>query len=296
MILPLFFALAGLAFAFPQTAPSTNTGASCQQLGSGSQVGAYTVTCGADRAGGDLSFAQASSFAACIPLCDALAGCIGFAYVGGSGSGFCYFKSSLTAQTSNPNVDIAVKPVATPNTSISAAAIPSAPVSVSSGVAPSASISTATVTLPTSAAPTSSAGASCQQLGNGSQVGLYTVACGTDRAGGDLFSAGASSFSACIPMCDALVGCVGFAYVGGSGSGTCYFKNNLTPATANSNVDVATKPAASQFSLKHSFIKPISPDHDLSANHGLPPSRDRYSNHISANDFFHTQQLFKQLY
>ncbi|KXS95905.1 hypothetical protein AC578_2637 [Pseudocercospora eumusae] len=283
MVLPFFFTLVGAAFALPQTPPSTNIGASCQQLGTGSQVGAYTVTCGADRPGGDLSLAQASSFSACIPLCDALAGCTGFAYVGGSGSGFCYFKSSLTSQTSNPNVDVAVKPVATPNTSVSTSAVPSATASVSSGVAPFASVPTATATLPTSAAPTSTAGASCQRLGNGNQVGLYTVACGTDRAGGDLSSAGASSFSACIPMCDALAGCVGFAYVGGSGSGTCYFKNNLTPATANSNVDVATKPVTSVSSAVVSASSTASSA--LPASTAVGQSCQQLGNGAQVNDF-----------
>ncbi|KAI5362476.1 putative PAN/Apple domain-containing protein [Septoria linicola] len=224
MISTLFAGLvaaAGLASALPQTTPSTDR--SCQQLGSGSQVGLYTVTCGADRPSGDLSNAQASSFSACIPLCDQLPGCVGFAYTGGSGAGFCYFKSSLTSQVDAPNVDVAVKPVT------------SSPATTSS-----APISTTAVT----AAPTSTAGPSCQQLGTGAQVGAYTTECQTDRPGGDLSNAPAASFSACFAQCDQLADCVGFSYVGGSDSGVCYFKSNLTPPSANQGVDTAVKSSA----------------------------------------------------
>jgi len=47
----------------------------------------------------------------------------------------------------------------------------------------------------------------------------YKVNCGIDHFGGDLASVGAMSFVACMPICDQTSGCVGYAYVGGSGPG-----------------------------------------------------------------------------
>jgi hypothetical protein len=84
------------------------SGSTCAQLGNNTQVDGYTITCNTDRAGGDLSNAQSSSFSGCFSLCDGLAGCVGFSYV--PNSGYCYFKSSLTNPSSNANVDVAVKP------------------------------------------------------------------------------------------------------------------------------------------------------------------------------------------
>lgn len=49
----------------------------------------------------------------------------------------------------------------------------------------------------------------------------YDTECGTDHNGGDLSNAHSESFGGCFGICDKTVGCIGFAYVGGSGSGTC---------------------------------------------------------------------------
>lgn len=66
--------------------------------------------------------------------------------------------------------------------------------------------------------------ASCQQLGDEYTDAFnrtYTVQCGFDHQGGDLKAVSSNSFQGCFPQCDATAGCVGFAYVGGSGPGTC---------------------------------------------------------------------------
>jgi len=60
------------------------TGA-CASLGS--TYDGYNVECGTDHYGGDLSAQGVTSFSQCFPICDSLAGCVGFAFTGGSGSG-----------------------------------------------------------------------------------------------------------------------------------------------------------------------------------------------------------------
>ncbi|GIZ45652.1 hypothetical protein CKM354_000880900 [Cercospora kikuchii] len=107
--------------------------------------------------------------------------------------------------------------------------------SLLSGLAMAASIASA---LPQSSSPTEM---SCQQLGSGTQIGGYTTECNTDRRGGDLSNEPASSFSACFPLCDAITECVGFSYIGGSGSGVCFFKSSIEMASESDSVDTAFK-------------------------------------------------------
>lgn len=60
--------------------------------------GSYTVECGVDYWGGDLSSLQTSTFEACMDACDAATGCIDVSY----SSGTCYMKSVLnTASTAS---------------------------------------------------------------------------------------------------------------------------------------------------------------------------------------------------
>ncbi|CAK4033024.1 Hypothetical predicted protein [Lecanosticta acicola] len=89
-------------------APSVTPSAACTALPK--QVGLYTNTCGADRLGGDLYSVMASSFLGCEEPCDAEDECVGYTYIGGSSPGTCYLKSSLSPQTNNSGVDVAIKP------------------------------------------------------------------------------------------------------------------------------------------------------------------------------------------
>lgn len=60
--------------------------------------GSYTVKCGVDYWGGDLSSVQTATFEACMDACDATSGCIDVSY----SSGTCYMKSVLnTASTAS---------------------------------------------------------------------------------------------------------------------------------------------------------------------------------------------------
>lgn len=61
---------------------------------------------------------------------------------------------------------------------------------------------------------------------------VFYIECGTDRGGGDLSSATASSYQACIELCSTTVTCVDVSWTGGTGtSGTCYMKKIIESAT-----------------------------------------------------------------
>ncbi|KAF2207094.1 hypothetical protein CERZMDRAFT_102791 [Cercospora zeae-maydis SCOH1-5] len=98
---------ASVSSALPQSSPPTEM--SCQQLGTGTQIGGYATECNIDRRGGDLSNEPASSFSACFPRCDAIADCVGFSYIGGSGPGVCFFKSAIQPASDSDSVDTAFK-------------------------------------------------------------------------------------------------------------------------------------------------------------------------------------------
>lgn len=58
--------------------------------------GSYTIACGIDHWGGDLSSVQTSTFEACMDACDATTGCIDVSYSSGS----CYMKNVLNTASS----------------------------------------------------------------------------------------------------------------------------------------------------------------------------------------------------
>ena len=64
----------------------------------------YTVLCGYDNYGGDLSYLTTSTFELCIAACSSTSGCIDVSYTEGN----CYLKSALTSWTKNYYVNTAV--------------------------------------------------------------------------------------------------------------------------------------------------------------------------------------------
>lgn len=64
----------------------------------------YTIYCGFDTSPGSFGSTTASSFSACIDLCDNTANCKVVSYVGTA----CYFKSNFYNTISSPSVDSAV--------------------------------------------------------------------------------------------------------------------------------------------------------------------------------------------
>ncbi|KAI7014941.1 hypothetical protein KC355_g4506 [Hortaea werneckii] len=230
------------------TATSTATpgSASCQQLGdeyTDASNRTYTVQCGFDHQGGDLKAVSSNSFQGCFPQCDAIAGCVGFAYVGGSGPGTCYLKNQITTGNANSNVDFAFTNTTSSSTS-----------SQASGTATGSASSTVTRS-ELSNAP-SATGGSCASYTSpftDANNQTYIVECGTDHVGGDLTSVSSPSFGDCFSFCDKTTGCVGFAYVGGNGAGTCYLKSSIVPANSNPNVDFAYVPSAAPVSTSSSM-------------------------------------------
>ncbi|KAI7234963.1 hypothetical protein KC330_g4517 [Hortaea werneckii] len=232
----------------PSTATSTATpgGGSCQQIGdeyTDASNRTYTVQCGFDHQGGDLKAVSSNSFQGCFPQCDATAGCVGFAYVGGSGPGTCYLKNQVTTGNANSNVDFAFTNTTSSSTS-----------SQASGTATGSASSTVTGS-ELSDAPSATGGACATYTSPFTDANnqTYIVECGTDHVGGDLTSVSSPSFGECFSFCDKTTGCVGFAYVGGNGAGTCYLKSSIVPANSNPNVDFAYIPSAAPGSTSSSL-------------------------------------------
>ncbi|KAI7157101.1 hypothetical protein KC349_g5867 [Hortaea werneckii] len=230
------------------TATSTATpgSGSCQQLGdeyTDASNRTYTVQCGFDHQGGDLKAVSSNSFQGCFPQCDATAGCVGFAYVGGSGPGTCYLKNQVTTGNANSNVDFAFTNTTSSSTS-----------SQASGTATGSASSTVTGS-ESSNAPSATGGACATYTSPFTDANnqTYIVECGTDHVGGDLTSVSSPSFGECFSFCDKTTGCVGFAYVGGNGAGTCYLKSSIVPANSNPNVDFAYIPSAAPGSTSSSL-------------------------------------------
>ena len=88
---------------------------SCAQLAANSNLYfdsngvVYTIQCNYDHGGGDLGNMAAASFSDCFSACDKKPGCIAFSYLGGSGAGNCYFKTSLNPGQAAPGVDFALR-------------------------------------------------------------------------------------------------------------------------------------------------------------------------------------------
>ncbi|KAJ9624958.1 hypothetical protein H2203_004909 [Taxawa tesnikishii (nom. ined.)] len=68
----------------------------------------YTLQCGTDHWGGDLTANVTTEFAGCFPICDMTPGCLGFAFVSGNSNGTCYLKKTITAASNDSKVDSAL--------------------------------------------------------------------------------------------------------------------------------------------------------------------------------------------
>ncbi|KAJ9630987.1 hypothetical protein H2203_001515 [Taxawa tesnikishii (nom. ined.)] len=185
----------------------------------------YSLACGVDYNGQDLSNANTNSFSDCLTLCDETSGCVGVAYVGGANPGVCYMKSSISAGISNSGVDSAARLGGA--SSGASSAISSAVSGVATAASGAASAVSSAVGTVGSCASTSST--------------TYSLACGIDYNGEDLSNANTNSFSDCLALCDETSGCVGVAYVGGANPGVCYMKSSISAGISNSGVDSAAR-------------------------------------------------------
>jgi len=74
-------------------------------------------------------------------------------------------------------------------------------------------------------------------IANGTIYGAYTILCGYDYYGGDLFFTPSPSFGSCINTCSNTRNCIDVSYTNGG----CYLKSKLNTRNVNSNVNTAAR-------------------------------------------------------
>jgi hypothetical protein len=210
----------------PATNPSTKT--ECQQnvddkggiYISPNSLSEYELSCNTDHYGGDLDHVGSDTYLGCTGACDANPDCIGYAYTPGN----CWLKRTFTGKENSNDVDFALniqrnltaKPYQAPPKPL--------PITGSCGDYEKGSL---------------------PLRGKISQL-EYKFKCGTDHPGGDIGAVSADTFDGCVGLCDTTLDCIGFAWVGGNGPGTCYLKGGITSGEVNSNVDFASKDSSTR--------------------------------------------------
>ncbi|ETS86981.1 hypothetical protein PFICI_00809 [Pestalotiopsis fici W106-1] len=190
----------------------------------------FTIECGVDHSGGDLTSTTVSSFQGCIDACASNSQCVDVSLSGTS----CYLKSTLGAAVSNSGIwGAKLSSGSSTSTSSSTTTSKSSTSSAASTVTTTgtSSLSSVATTTTSSAAATSTA-PTCP----GSNSTVYTsnglsflIECGIDHAGGDLTSLSVSSFAACIDACAQNSQCVDVSLSGSA----CYLKSTLGASVSN---------------------------------------------------------------
>lgn len=194
----------------------------------------YELSCNTDHYGGDLEHVGSDSFLGCSGVCDANPDCIGYAYTPGN----CYLKRTFTQQEVSTNVDFAInvqrnqtaRPYQEPAKAASAEG--------SCGFYDNSDRPLRGDIPQDMPSPVAKSDATLPQRPVGAE---YKFNCGTDHPGGDIGAVGAKTFDGCVGLCDVTDGCIGFAWLGGNGPGTCYLKGTITSGETNSKVDFASK-------------------------------------------------------
>lgn len=158
----------------------------------------YQFTCSANTIASTLATITVNSLQDCMTSCDAKTGCHSFTYNPGSPN-YCYLQAAGSPQSAAASNTYGTQ------------------------------ISAPTVTASSSAVTYSCPAANGQTITDSSGI-QYTIGCASDSSGsGDGGHQVANSFNDCFALCDALSGCEGFVYVGGTngvGAGSCYLKAN----------------------------------------------------------------------
>jgi hypothetical protein len=196
----------------------------------------YTISCGYDLSGQSLNGngQTVNSFEACIELCDSTQGCGGATHVGGNGAGTCILKTGQGDLTYDGHTSVAIS-IAVVKDSAASSTVSTATATISMTSTPPK-----TVTLrPTAQAST------CPEANNtvyvDENVVAYDVYCSSDTNIGTFNNTmiHGGGFTACMTICDATEGCVGFTFEGTS-AGICHFKNQFgAPSSASSDFVVA---------------------------------------------------------
>jgi hypothetical protein len=169
----------------------------------------FTIECGIDHSGGDLTSLSVSSFQQCIDTCSQNSQCVDLSLSGNS----CYLKSSLGAAVTNGvwGARLITTGSSSSSSSIStttSSATISSSASTTSTAAPAgsssalsgSSTSTSASTSASSSASASSTPVSCPSSNATTVIsnGLsFFIECGVDHQGGDMSSVGVSSFQQC---------------------------------------------------------------------------------------------------
>jgi len=180
----------------------------------------FTIECGLDHQGGDLTSLTVSGLQGCIDACATNSQCVDAVLSGTA----CYLKSSLGAAVQNSNLAGARLSSVTVGGSASSAATTSTTTAATSSGATSAAAS------PTTSAP--SCPASNGQTYTAANGDQFLVECGIDHAAGDFMQAYGVTFQQCLEQCAVAPGCQALALSGTA----CYMKNSIGAANMNSNI------------------------------------------------------------
>ncbi|KAH6618431.1 hypothetical protein C7974DRAFT_474292 [Boeremia exigua] len=123
----------------------------------GTDTRTFSLSCGVDFYGGDLSSLYAASLGSCTLACYEDARCVAASFVGGSGAGHCYLKTKNNGKTFNDNVD----DVSSASIPVASSLAPESPSSISS-VATTVSTQTRDDPTPTTVAETATSVMSTQ--------------------------------------------------------------------------------------------------------------------------------------
>ncbi|CAJ2507225.1 Uu.00g084110.m01.CDS01 [Anthostomella pinea] len=137
--------------------------------------GTYKVSCSYDYYGNDLKAVSANRFSNCFAACFQTTGCVAFSYVGGSGAGTCYLKSSIgNGGGSNSGVDAAVLATLASSSSSSSVSRTSSTTSTSITISTSSSITSSSTTSSSTTASSASPSSTVYVRNAGKRGLVYT--------------------------------------------------------------------------------------------------------------------------
>lgn len=183
--------------------PRTTYSPQCPQA-NGTIDGLYTILCGYDNYGNDISYVYTTSFGSCIQACSNTPQCVDVSYVNGG----CYLKSAISNPTLNSNVNTAALTSVLIGDYVAAASTPHCP-------------EYNNTLIPT-------------------QHGIFAIRCGTDYYGGNLDLVQTDNLYDCIQTCQNTTSCIDVSYDGAN----CYLKDSISSADQNPNVQTGVSIAA----------------------------------------------------
>ena len=183
----------------------------------------FTVECGIDHQGGDVTSLSVANFQACIDACAQNSQCVDVSLSGSA----CYLKSTLGAAVQNAG--IAGARLVSGGSSSSAT---SATTATTAGQVATSVASTATSLNSGSTFSSVSCPGSNSTIYTASNGVTFLIECGIDHASGDMSSTRVNTFADCINACATTSGCVDVSLSGSA----CYLKSTLGAALQNGGV------------------------------------------------------------